>query len=95
MCEGVRDSITGITNEQMTLAPTTDAASLFHWLPAGRIRGQVISTDHRFAALGLCLVLPALLSLPGHDVKRHLAKPVDQYEEDIPSTESVVIQMAS
>ena len=30
--EGVRDSVTGITYQQMTPAPTTDAASLFHWL---------------------------------------------------------------
>ena len=68
--EGVRDSVTGITYQQMTLAPTTDAVSLFpfveHLLAELDTR---FSRHHSVALLGLCLVPAALVTLPDPDVK--------------------------
>ena len=44
-----------------------------------------LSPHHRVALLGLCLVPSVLVTIPGPDVKTHLAKLVDLYEEDLAS----------
>ena len=74
--EGVRDSVTGITYQPMTLAPSNDAASPFadHLL----VELVTIFSPHQcITLLGLCLVPSALVTQPGPDVKKHLAKLVD------------------
>ena len=53
------------------------------------------SPHHRVALLGLCLIPSALVTLPDPDVKNHLAKLVDLYEDDLASPESVSHQMVS
>ena len=53
------------------------------------------SPHHRVALLGLCLIPSALVTLPDPDVKIHLAKLVDLYEEDLAFPESVSHQMVS
>ena len=53
------------------------------------------SHHHRVALLGLCLVPSALVTLPNPDVRSHLAKLVDIYEEYLASPESVFHQMVS
>ena len=55
----------------------------------------IFSLHHRAALLGLCLVPSALVTLPGPDVKSHVAKLVDLYEEDLASSQSVSHQMVS
>ena len=51
-------------------------------------------THHRVALLELCLEPSALVTLLGPDVKSHLAKPVDLYEEELASPENVSHQSA-
>ena len=53
------------------------------------------SPHHRVALLGLCLIPSALVTLPDPDVKNHLAKLVDLYEDNLASPESVSHQMVS
>ena len=53
------------------------------------------SPHHRVALLGLCLVPSPLVTLHDLDVKSHLAKLVDLYEDDLASPESVSHQMVS
>ena len=55
----------------------------------------IFSPHHRAALLGLCLVPSALVTLPGPDVKSHVAKLVYLYEEDLAYPESVSHQMVS
>ena len=55
----------------------------------------IFSPHHRVALLGHCLVPSALVTLPDPDVRSHLAKLVDLYEEDIASPETVSHQMVS
>ena len=93
----MRDNITEIMYQQMTLAPTSDAASISvplvdHLLVELETR---FSPRPRVALLGFCLVPSALVTLSDPDVKSHLAKLVDLYEEDLASPESVSHQMVS
>ena len=92
--EGVRDSVTGITYQQITLAPTTciSVPLVDHLLVELDAR---FNPHHRVVLLGLCLAPPALVTLPDPDVRSHLANLVDLYEEDIASPESVSHQVVS
>ena len=95
--EGVRDSVTGITyhaaDDPRTYYRRCISVTLVdHLLVELETRCR---PHHRVAHIGVCLVPSALVTLPISDVKSHLAKLVDLYEEYIAYPERVFIQMVS